>query len=131
MGHRGLTPPPWVSYGPAAMNPALDDDARDAAERRVMRKLRGMMIGSSLVMIVGFLAVFGVIAYRLSSGTDRSRVPAPEASLQLPAGARIVATVAGEGRLLVTIEVAGAIEVRIFDLNTLEPRGKLRISPQP
>jgi hypothetical protein len=31
----------------------------------------------------------------------------------------------------VTIEVAGATEVRIFDLNTLEPRGKLRLSPQP
>ena len=71
------------------MTSPLDDDARDAAERRVMRKLRGMMIGSSLVMIVGFLAVFGVIAYRLSSGADRSRTPAPEASLQLPAGARI------------------------------------------
>ena len=113
------------------MTSPLDDDARDAAERRVMRKLRGMMIGSSLVMIVGFLAVFGVIAYRLSSGADRSRTPAPEASLQLPAGARIIATATGEGRLLVTIEVAGATEVRIFDLNTLEPRGRLRLSPQP
>ena len=111
------------------MTRALDDDAPDAAERRVMRKLRGMMIGSSLVMIVGFLAVFGVIAYRLSSGAERSR--APEAALQLPAGARVVATAAGEGRLFVTIEVAGATEVRIFDLNTLEPRGRLRLSPQP
>ncbi len=109
------------------MNPALDDD--DAAERRVVRKLRGMMIGSSLVMIVGFLAVFGVIAYRLSSGTEKVR--APEASLQLPAGARVISATVGEGRLLVTIEVAGATEVRIFDLNTLEPRGRLRLSPQP
>src|ERR1700674_4501875 len=108
------------------MTRALEDDA---AERRVVRKLRGMMIGSSLVMIVGFLAVFGVIAYRLSSGAERSR--APEAALQLPAGARVVATAVGEGRLLVTIEVGGATEVRIFDLNTLEPRGRLRLSPQP
>jgi uncharacterized protein DUF6476 len=108
---------------------ALDDES-DAAERRVVRKLRRMMIGSSLVMIVGFLAVFGVIAYRLSSGsTERTRTP--EATLQLPAGARIVSTAAGEGRLLVTIDVAGATEVRIFDLNTLEPRGRLRLAPQP
>jgi len=105
------------------MTRALDDDAPDAAERRVVRKLRGMMIGSSLVMIVGFLAVC------LSSGAERSR--APEAALQLPAGARVVATAVGEGRLLVTIEVGGATEVRIFDLNTLEPRGRLRLSPQP
>jgi hypothetical protein len=111
------------------MNPALDDDAQNAAERRVVRKLRGMMIGSSLVMIVGFLAVFGVIAYRLSSGAEKVR--APEASLQLPAGARVLSATAGEGRLLVTIEVAGATEVRIFDLNTLEARGRLRLSPQP
>jgi Conserved hypothetical protein 698/Family of unknown function (DUF6476) len=116
------------SSGPA-MPRALDDDASDAAERRVMRKLRGMMIGSSLVMIVGFLVVFGVIAYRLSSGTEKVR--APEVSLQLPAGARVIATAASEGRLFVSIEVAGATEVRIFDLNTLEPRGRLRLSPQP
>jgi hypothetical protein len=110
------------------MNPRSDDE-HEAAERRVMRKLRGMMIGSSLVMIVGFLAVFGVIAYRLSSGSEKVR--APEASLQLPVGARVLSAAAGEGRLVVTIEVAGATEVRIFDLNTLEPRGKLRLSPQP
>ena len=101
----------------------------DAVERRVVRKLRGMMIGSSLVMIVGFLAVFGVIAYRLSSGGEKVR--APDASLPLPAGARLLSAAAGEGRLLLTIEIAGATEVRIFDLNTLEPRGRLRLSPQP
>jgi hypothetical protein len=111
------------------MNASADHDARDAAERRVVRRLRGMMIGSSLVMIVGFLAVFGVIAYRLSSGADRPR--APEALLALPAGARVISATAAEGRLIVTIEIGGASEVRIFDLATLEPRGRLRLAPQP
>jgi hypothetical protein len=110
------------------MNRSTDDEAAlDEKQTRVVRRLRGMMIGSSLVMIVGFLAVFGVIAYRLSSGAERGRVP--DASVALPAGARVLSATAAEGRLVVTIEVAGATEVRIFDLSTLEPRGRLKLSP--
>jgi hypothetical protein len=106
-----------------------DDDALDTAQRRVVRRLRGMMIGSSLIMIVGFLVVFGVIAYRLSTGAERARPV--ETSVSLPKGARVLSTAVSGDKLLVTIELAGATEVRLFELSTLEPRGRLRLVPEP
>ena len=106
-----------------------DDEPLDPAQTRVVRRLRGLMILSSLIMIVGFLAVFGVIAYRLSIGAERGRNA--ESNVNLPKGARVVSTAVSEGRLVVTIEIAGVVEVLIFDLATLEPRGRMRITTEP
>lgn len=80
-------------------------------------------------MTVGILAIFSVIAYRLSAGAERG--PSPEANLSLPKGARIVSTAVADGKLFVTIEIAGATEMRIFDLMTLEPRGRVTFSIAP
>jgi len=108
---------------------ARDDEPLDPAQTRVVRRLRGLMILSTLIMVVGFLAVFGVIAYRLSMGAERGR--SAESNVSLPRGARVISTAISEGKLVVTIEIAGAVEVRIFDLATLEPRGRMRITTEP
>jgi hypothetical protein len=55
------------------MNVSSDDLSPEQA--RVVLRVRRMMLGSLLVMAAGFLAVFGVIAYRLYAGAERSRPP--------------------------------------------------------
>jgi hypothetical protein len=47
------------------------------------------------------------------------------------AGAKVILTAIGQGRLAVTIEAGGTVEVRTFDLKTLQPVGRLRIAPSP
>jgi hypothetical protein len=49
----------------------------------------------------------------------------------LPKGARVVATAIAEDRILVTIDVGGAIEIRIFDAKTLKPAGRLKLTTEP
>jgi hypothetical protein len=102
-----------------------DDDEKplDPAQAEIVRKMRRLTLLSSLIMIGGFLVVFGVIAYRMST-MDAPERPA-EANISLPAGARVLSTALDEGRLAVTIEVGGIIEVRLYDAATLEPRGRL------
>jgi hypothetical protein len=87
------------------------------------------MLFSGLVMVGGFLAVFGVIAYRLSAGAERGR--SAESNVSLPKGARIISTAVSEGKLLITIEIAGATEVLVYDLATLEPRGRMIFKTEP
>lgn len=87
------------------------------------------MLLSSLIMIGGFIVVFGVIAYRLSTA---DQVDAPiEANISLPAGARVLSTAISDGQLAVTVELAGNIEVRFYDLATLKPRGRMTFATEP
>jgi hypothetical protein len=109
--------------------PESDDEPLDPAQVRVVRRLRGLMLFSGLIMVGGFIVVFGVIAYRLSAGTERGK--SAESNVSLPKGARVVATAVSGDKLLITIEIAGATEVRIYDLATLEPRGRLTIKTEP
>jgi hypothetical protein len=106
-----------------------DEKILDPAQTDVVRRLRRLMLLSSLIMIGGFIAVFGVIAYRLS--TTPQEEAAIEANISLPNGARVLSTAVSDGRLVVTIEVAGATEVRLYDLGTLKPRGRLRLEGKP
>lgn len=106
-----------------------DNVAMSPAQERFIRRARGLMLVSSLIMALGILAVFGVIAYRLSAGAGRG--PSAEATVSLPRGARIVSTAVTDGKLVVTIEIAGVTEVRVFDLATLEARGRVRFTTEP
>lgn len=97
----------------------------------MVRKLKRMAVFSSVLMIGGFLAVFGVIAYRLSN-----QAPAPQAASvpaitnALPKGSKVVSTAVSDGRIVVTVERDGITEMRVFDLSTLQLRGTLRLEPQ-
>ena len=37
----------------------------------------------------------------------------------------------GDGRVVLTVEVAGAVELYAFDLKTLRPLGQVRLAPKP
>jgi Family of unknown function (DUF6476) len=107
---------------------AADDLSPEQA--RIVARVRRLMFGSLVVMAAGFLAVFGVIAYRLYAGTERGR-PAIEETLHLARGARVLSTAATDNRLVVTVENAGTVEVLIYDLETLQPKGRFEIKSTP
>jgi hypothetical protein len=43
----------------------------------------------------------------------------------------VVSTVIGEDRIIVTVEVAGRAQVHVFDLQTLQPRGRIAFDAAP
>jgi hypothetical protein len=104
------------------------DPPLDPAAARLVAKVRWLMLISGLTTLVAIAAVIGVIGYRLfkAEGSVTSEVTA-----LLPKGARILATAVAEDRIAVTIDVAGAIEIRTFDARTLEPVGRLKFATEP
>ncbi len=131
-----VAPTPIV---PASIPPAgMDDDAA----ARLVSKVRRLMLISMLVTFIAVGSVFGFIGYRVFKGdgsTAKIADKLPEAPagataemmLALPRGARVVQSAVAEDRLIVTLDVGGKIEVRTFDLKTLQPAGRLTFSTTP
>jgi hypothetical protein len=49
----------------------------------------------------------------------------------LPKGARIISTGVAGDRLVVTVDIGGAIEIRTFDAKSLKPAGRLKFATEP
>jgi hypothetical protein len=116
-------------------NPSAAEEL-DPASARMVARVRLMMAIAGATTFVAIAAVLGVIGYRLfqaeGSAPDISATSAPaDITALLPKGARIIATAATADRIAVTIEVAGATEIRTFDVKTLKPVGRLRFAPEP
>ena len=112
------------------MSRKKDDEELTPEQARVISRVRRLMLVPLLVMIVGFLTVFGVIAYRLSAGGERGR-PQVEKVLNLSRGARVISTSVDNNKLAVTIEVGGGTEVLLYDLETMQPAGRFVIKTTP
>jgi hypothetical protein len=50
---------------------------------------------------------------------------------QLPAGTKVLSTAVGDGRIVLTVDIGGSLELRVFDLNSLKPIGRMRFAPAP
>ena len=92
-------------------------------------RVRRMMLVAGLTTALAVAAVLIAIGYRLfrtegsANGTDITAT--------LPKGARIVSTGVAGDRLVVTLDVGGAIEIRTFDARTLKPAGRLKFVGEP
>lgn len=134
-------PPP--SPPPAAAERPLEPDAS-----RALAKIRRMMLISNLFMLIAVAAVLGVIAYRVFRAEPvappappppapvAAPAPAPadipvDMTLTLPRGARILQSAVAEDRIVITLEIDGAVEIRTFDLKTLQPAGRLGFATVP
>lgn len=95
-----------------------------------MARVRLLMLISALTTMVAVAAVFGVIGYRVFKSEGSAPAVADVTAL-LPKGARVIATAVSEGRVVVTVEIGGAIEIRTFDLSTLRQTGRLRFATEP
>jgi hypothetical protein len=110
------------------MDSEPDEKPLDPEQQKIVAKVRWLMLLSGFATLLGIAVVIGVIGYRFFR-TD-GRAPAETTAL-LPKGAKVIATALAADRIVVTIDVGGTIEVRTFDLKTLQPTGRLRFASEP
>jgi hypothetical protein len=110
-------------------DPLTDDQPLDPAAAGIVAKVRWLMIISGVTTLVAIAAVVGVIGYRVFRA--EGSVAAADVTAMLPKGARVLAIAAAGDRIVVTIEIAGALEARTFDARTLAPAGRLRFVTEP
>ena len=109
-----------------AARQASDDDATTAP---VMARIRLLMIISGLTTLVAIAAVLTVIGYRVFR-TGNNGLPSAASIITLPKGARVIANSIAGDQLVVTVDIAGATEIRTFDLKTLKETGRVRFVPR-
>jgi hypothetical protein len=99
----------------------------DPEAARVVAKVRRLMMIATMTTFIAVAAVIAVIGYRVFKGEERVQV-LQSVSATLPAGTKVLSSAIGEGRVVLTVEVNGAIELLSFDLNTLKPVGRVRLA---
>src|ERR1700704_2180018 len=92
-------------------------------------RVRRMMLIAGLTTALAVAAVLIAIGYRLFR-SEGSAV-ANDITATLPQGARIVSTAVAGDRLMVTLDIGGATEIRSFDARTLKPAGRLKFVSEP
>jgi hypothetical protein len=115
----------------AAVEAQSDGRGQAAEASRMFARVRLMMIVSGLTTLIAIAAVVGVIGYRVyHSGAGAAGVNV-EGVITLPKGARVIASSIAENRLVVTLDIAGATEIRSYDLKTLKETGRIRFATEP
>jgi len=92
-------------------------------------RVRRMMLIASLTTALAVAAVLIAIGYRLFR-SEGSTVTTDTTSV-LPKGAHIVSTGLAGDRLVVTLDIGGATEIRTFDAHTLKATGRLKFANEP
>ena len=97
----------------------------------LIARVRRMMLIAGLTSALAVAVVLIAVGYRLYRGEGSPGAATTDITVTLPKGAKIVSTsVAGE-RLVLTLNIGGATEIRTFDAKTLKPAGKLRFANEP
>jgi hypothetical protein len=92
-------------------------------------RVRRLMLIAGLTTTLAVAAVLIAIGYRLFR--SEGSVAVAEITAVLPKGAKIVSTGVTGDRVVVTLEVGGATEIRTFDAHTLKAAGRLRFVSEP
>jgi hypothetical protein len=96
----------------------------------LMARVRRMMLIAGLTSALAVTVVLIAIGYRLYRG-EGSPAATSDITAALPKGARITSTGVAGDRLVVTLDIGGATEIRTFDARTLKPAGKLKFVSEP
>jgi hypothetical protein len=112
------------------------EEAAEAADAgveaaRMVARARWLLIISGFTTLIAIAAVLAVIGYRVFRAGGSGAAATTEGIVTLPKGARVVATAVAGERIMVTLDVAGATEIRIFDAKTLQETGRLRFATEP
>ncbi|HVT54841.1 MAG TPA: DUF6476 family protein, partial [Xanthobacteraceae bacterium] len=102
------------------------DEELTPEQAQLVARVRRLMALPLLVMVAGFLTVFGVIAYRIYFKTPHQSPPI-ERVMNLPRGARVISATASDGKIAVTVETGGVTEVLLYDQTTMQPTGRFII----
>ena len=89
------------------------------------------MIISGLTTLIAIAAVVGVIGYRVFRAGGSGVAASVDAIVTLPKGARVIASAVADDRIVVTLDIAGLTEIRIFDVKTLRETGRIRFATEP
>jgi hypothetical protein len=110
-----------------------DDDEKplDPQAAAFMAKVKRLMMIASLTTFVAVGVVLAVIGYRVYHWQGSAPQAGADTAPHLPAGAKVLSTAVGDGRVVLTVENAGAIELLSFDATTLKPLGRVRLAPSP
>jgi hypothetical protein len=108
-----------------------DERSLSPEAERAIRRVRRLMMIASVTTFLAVAAVLVVIGYRVSSLGESAPPPSADMTTVLPANAKVVSSAVGEGRIVLTVEVDGAVELYSFDLNTLRPLGHIRLERKP
>lgn len=106
-----------------------DEKPLDPEQARFVAKVRRLMMIASLTTFLAVGVVLAVIGYRVSQWQGSAPAATPETAVALPAGAKVLSTAIGDGHLVVTVEVGGAVELLSFDLATLKLLARRRLAP--
>ena len=112
------------------------EEAAEAADAgveaaRMVARARWLLIISGFTTLIAIAAVLAVIGYRVFRAGGSGAAATAEGIVTLPKGARVVATAVAGERIVVTLDVAGATEIRIFDAKTLQETGRIRFATEP
>jgi hypothetical protein len=97
----------------------------------LMARVRRMMLIAGLTSAIAVAVVLIAVGYRLYRGDGSPTAATTDVVATLPKGARIVSTAVAGDRLVLTLDIAGATEIRTFDAKTLKPAGKLKFVREP
>jgi uncharacterized protein (UPF0261 family) len=96
-----------------------------------LKRARWLMLISALTTAIAIAAVVGVIGYRVfGNGGSGGDATITDSIVMLPKGARVVSTTIADGRIVVTLDLAGLSEVRIYDLKTMHQTGRLHFATE-
>ena len=110
---------------------AAPSEAAEAMAGGMVARVRLMMIVAGITTLIAIAAVIGVIGYRVFRAGGSDAVPTAEGIVMLPKGARMIASTIADDRIVVTLDVAGATEIRTYDLKTLKETGRIRFAIEP
>ena len=108
---------------------ADDEKPLSPEQQKIVDKARWLMLISGFATFLGIAVVIGVVGYRIFK-SDGNVAPR-EATAMLPKGAKVIQTAVSEDRIVVTVELGGTVEIRAFDVRTMQPTGRLRFATEP
>jgi hypothetical protein len=112
-------------------NALEDEDAPlDAAQLRLQAKLKRLLFWSTGVMVLGLVAVFAAIFYRVTrvDGKAAGGFVAPViAELPMPEGGRVIDTRLDGNRMTVTVESPKGAAILIVDVDSLRVVRRLEL----
>lgn len=93
-------------------------------------RVRRMMLIAGLTSALAVAVVLIAVGYRLYR-SEGSPTVLTDITATLPKGARIISTAVAGDRLVLTLDIGAATEIRTFDAKTLKPAGKLKFVSEP
>ena len=117
-----------------------EEEPLDPAAERLRRKMVRLLIVSGGIMMLGLIAVFAALVYKLgmlgpgdtaaTASGDPFGAAVVEAPISLPPGARLLSADLDGNRALLTVEANGASTLILLDLSTGKTLGRYALTPE-